>query len=283
MNPSIASRPPGLSRRTFLGLASAAVGLMRIRHASGSTSGRQRRADDPDLLSPFERLHLPRLRLPVVATNGAKVPVVVEMAHPMEPDHYITRIHVVNERDPVPSKGVFSFTPANGQAYLAFQARVDAGVSEVSVIADCTRHGRWSSTQSINIPDGRGGCAAPAPSRSTGDEILPPRIRIPEEVKRGQIRSGDIVDVQLEMRHPSRTGLIRQNGQWIQATEPFYLTEMEVLFGAERVSRFALTSALSDDPFITFRLRAQHEGLLRILLRNNRGQRFETTHQLRFT
>lgn len=286
MTGSVALRPPGLSRRGFLGLASAAGGWWvggGRRRAWGATPGRRLSAEDPNLLSPFERLHLPVLQLPVVTTNGAKVPVVVEMAHPMELGHYITSVHVVNERDPVPSKGVFHFTPANGQVYVAFQARLDQGVSEVSVTAECNLHGRWSSTRSINIPEGAGGCAgaAPLPGRTVGPEILPPRIRIPQLVKQGGIRAGEIIEIQLLIRHPNRTGLAGRNGKFVQISEPFYLQEMEVFYGPKRVSWFAMTSALSDDPFITFRLRVGREQPLRVLLTNSRGQQFEATHQIR--
>ncbi len=205
------------------------------------------------------------------------------MAHPMEPDHYITTVHVVNERDPVPSKGVFHFTPANGQVYLAFQARLDHGVSEVLVTAECNRHGRWSSSRAINIPEGAGGCAGTAslPGRTKGPEISPPVIRIPELVKRGRLQSDEIIHVQLKMRHPNRTGLVVRDGKFVQESGPFYLEELDVFYGGERVTRFAMTSALSDDPFITFKLRARREGPLRIVLANNRGQQFEATHQIR--
>lgn len=243
------------------------------------------RADDPDPLSPSEQLHVPLLKIPAFTSNGGKVPIVVEMRHPMEPDHYVTTLHVVNGRDPVPLKGVFHFTPANGQVYLAFQARMDQGVSEVLATAECNLHGPSSTARSIEIPSDAGGCAAPAPPlvRTGGDEILPPRIRIPELVKRGRIRRDEIIHVQLEMRHPSRTGLVRRNGKLVQESEPFYLTEMEVFYGDERVSRFGMTAALSDDPFITFKLRARREGLLRILLTNSRGKRFEATQPMRLS
>jgi len=186
----------------------------------------------------------------------------------MEPDHYITRLEVVNERDPIPSKGVFHFTPANGQVFLAFQARMNEGTSQVSVTAECTKHGRWSSTQSITVADGTGGCAsAPLPARTGGPDIHPPRIRIPQLVREGRIRRDALIDVQLAIRHPSRTGLAVRDGRFIQHSEPFYLAELEVFYGAERVSRFAMTPAISDDPFITFRLRADREESFRFLSR----------------
>lgn len=257
----------------------------RIRRAWGGPPVRRLSADDPALLSPFERQHVPVLQLPVVTTNGAKVPIVVEMTHPMTLDHYITSVHVVNERDPVPSKGVFHFTPVNGRVYLSFQARMDHGVSEVAVTAECNLHGLWSSSRSINIPEGAGGCAGKAPpvGRTSGEEIRPPVIRIPELVKRGRIRPDEIIHVQVKLRHPNRTGLMVRDGKFVQESEPFFLKDLEVFYGAERVSRFVMTSALSDDPFITFSLRARREEPLRVLLMNNRGQRFEATHEIRFS
>jgi len=289
MSGQAGSGPGGLSRRRVLGGAAAAVGLWADaggRRSWGASPSRRLAADDdPGWLSPFERVHVPGLRIPVVTANGAKVPVVVEMAHPMEPGHYVTAIQVANERDPVSSKGVFHFTPANGQAYLAFQARVDEGISEVAVTAECNLHGRWSSTRAINIAEGAGGCAAPVPPHgpAAGADTRPPRNRIPEPVRHRRIRAAEIIDVQLSTRHPSRTGLAGRNGKFLRIADPFYLQEMEVFYGTERVSRFAMTSALSDDPLITFRLRAAHEGPLRILLVNSRGQLFEATHPIRLT
>ncbi len=58
---------------------------------------------------------------------------------------------------------------------------------------------------------------------------------------------------------------------------------MNVFYGDEPISQFTLTSALSDNPFIAFRLRAHSEGLVRVVLTNNRGQRFEAAHPIRFS
>jgi sulfur-oxidizing protein SoxY len=148
------ARPPSLSRRSFLGLASVAVGGLWIPRALGADSGvRMLSGDDPAALSPLEREHLPLVRLPALTNNGAKVPIVVELDHPMTPEHYITTLQVTNRHDPVPSKGTFHLTPANGRAYLSFQARISGGVSEVVVTAECNRHGRWATRRAIEIPD----------------------------------------------------------------------------------------------------------------------------------
>jgi desulfoferrodoxin (superoxide reductase-like protein) len=216
-----------------------------------------------------------------VAGNGAKVPAVLEMTHPMEGDHSIAAVRVTNARDPVPSKGVFHFTTANGQVYLSYQIRLDAGPSEVSAEAECTRHGRWSAARAVSVVDGAGGCAASAaaPARSAGD-VRAPAIRIPELLKRGRLRPGEIALVQLVMRHPSRTGLARRDGRFVQESEPLYLKEIDVIYGGGRVCRFELTSALADDPFIGFKLRVWHPGLLQVVATNNLGQQFEAAEPI---
>jgi desulfoferrodoxin (superoxide reductase-like protein) len=271
-------RAPGLSRRRLLGLAAAAVGLLGERRRVGAgPPSRRLSAEDPRALSAFERLHFPAVRLPVMTANGDRVPITIEMSHPMEPGHHITRVTVVNERDPVPLKGVFELTPTSGLAHLAFQARIDEGASEVAVTAECNLHGAWTSTGTVRVADGAGGCSEPAPSkaRPASTEILPPRLRLPELVRTGRVRAGDVLEAQLLMRHPNRTGLVRRDGKFVAESAPFHLRELEVFYGEARVSRFLFTSALSDDPLITFRVRAGQGGLLRVLLVNTRGQRFE--------
>jgi desulfoferrodoxin (superoxide reductase-like protein) len=203
----------------------------------------------------------------------------------MTPAHHVTSVEVVNASDPIPSKGTFRFTPANGAVYVAFQARMNDGVSEVTVTVECNRHGRWATCRRISIPEDAGGCAgtAPPPGRTGDDDIHPPEIRIAELVQRGWIHRGEIIHPQLKIRHPSRTGLAERDGSFVQESEPLYLEEMEVWFGGERVSRFELTPAVSDDPFISFALLAAREGPLVVRLVNNRGRRFEAAHEIRFS
>lgn len=119
----------------------------------------------------------------------------------------------------------------------------------------------------------------PEPER----EIHPPELRITELVRDGHIHRDEIVHAQVKIRHPNRTGLAFRDGQFVRESAPFHLRELEVWYGARRVSRFALTPALSDDPFITFALRADREDPLEVRLVNNRGQRFVATHDVRFS
>lgn len=264
---------PVVSRRAFLGLAAAAAGLI------GERGVHRAWADQP---STLDGLHRPLLRVPAATSNGARVPVIVEVAHPMEREHHVGVLEVVNPRDPVPLKGRFHFTPANGRAYVAFQARLDEGPSTITAAAECSRHRRSTATASVTIAEGGGGCAGGAPplAQLGDDEIRPPVIRIPQLVAEGWIRAHEIIDVQVKTKHPNRTGLVVRDGRFVQDSEPFHLDEMEVFYDGERVSRFVLSAALSDNPLITFKLRTRPGATVRVTLTNTRGQRFEATHEL---
>jgi hypothetical protein len=259
-----------VSRRTFLHLAAAAAGLL--------TSPRPGRAD-----GDTTALHRPRLRLPATTSNGARVPVVVETTYALDPDHGPAVLEVVNRRDPVAAKGIFQFSSANGRAYVAFQARFDEGHSPVVATTGCSRHGRFTATTPLVVAAGGGGCAGGAPATPAGeDEIREPVIRIPKLVSEGTLQADDVIQVQVKIKHPNRTGLALREGRWVSESAPFHLSGLEVVYADEPVSRFTLTAALSDNPLITFLLRARHEGLVRVTLTNTRGQRFEATHPIRF-
>ena len=111
---------------------------------------------DPDNPSPLEKEHMIDFRLPKIAEDGANVPVEVSMNHPMEPDHYIKSFQILIFDDPIVSKGVYHFTPANGQAYIYTQIRMDGGDKEVYVIAECSKHGKWVGKGTLKVS--LGGC-----------------------------------------------------------------------------------------------------------------------------
>jgi len=111
---------------------------------------------DRESLTPFEKLHIPRIRMPDVVEDGANAPIIVSMDHPMEQDHYISSVQILDYHDPIIWKGTFSFTPDNGEVYLYTQLRIDSGESTVYVIAECTQHGKWVSEHNIDVAVG--GC-----------------------------------------------------------------------------------------------------------------------------
>src|SRR5437899_10381063 len=99
------------------------------------------------------REHRPMIDSPTLAEDPSAVPLQVSVNHPMEPEHFIRSIEITLDNDPVPYKGKFLFTPANGQALVAFAMRSGAG-GALKAVAECAKHGRFVANQEIRAVEG---------------------------------------------------------------------------------------------------------------------------------
>ena len=155
-------RAEGLTRRTLLKrivtvtpMLLAAQTFLSYEDIYAALPGIIQKPKDPANLTDFEKQHVPRLSLPPIAEDGAVVPAYVDVDHPMDPDHYIKTAEILFYKDPVPPKGVFHFTPANGAAFLSTQIRL--GISgQVVCIAECNKHGKWIGVADVKVTVG--GC-----------------------------------------------------------------------------------------------------------------------------
>lgn len=190
----------------------------------------------------------------------------------MEPDHFIKSIEVVLEKDPVPYKGKFLFTPANGRAWVAFQMRSGAG-GLVKAVAECSKHGRFVATRELLVVEG--GCTT-APEKAGRERMGNPMLRLPRTVK-----AGEIVEIRAKVNHNSHTGLALKNGKFVREAPEFYVERMLVYLNDQKVCEFQMTSAVSPNPLIRFPLKATRTGTLRVLFVNNEGQRWEVSQLLR--
>ena len=153
-----------LTRRRFLRYASvggiavpmfATTVIPSVAHGAAKDSIFQLPAD-PGNLTDMEKMHIPKITLPPVVDDGSQAPIVVAVDHPMEPDHYIKNIQIMNFNDPVVIKGKFYFTPVNGEVYLGTQIRLAGGEAKVWVIAECNQHGKWAASKDTKVA--AGGC-----------------------------------------------------------------------------------------------------------------------------
>jgi len=218
----------------------------------------------------LEREHRPAIDSPTLSEDPSAVPLRVSVSHPMEPNHFIRSIEIRLDNDPVPYKGKFFFTPANGQAAIALSMRSGAG-GLLKVTAECSRHGRFISTKETRVADG--GCAGPPDT--TRDRLGNPRIRLPEA-----IRVGDIVQVRAKVDHNSYTGLVLKSGKYVREAPEFYIKQMLVFLDDQQVSEFQMTSAVSANPLIRFPLQVIRSGTLRVVFTNSEGQRWEAAQRI---
>jgi sulfur-oxidizing protein SoxY len=65
-----------------------------------------------------------KLDVPLIAENGAVVPVAVEVNAPMTPQSYVKSIYVVADKNRIPIVTRVSLTPDSGQAYMGANIRL---------------------------------------------------------------------------------------------------------------------------------------------------------------
>ena len=111
---------------------------------------------DINNLTEIEKIHVPKVTLPPVVEDGNQAPIVVRIAHPMEENHYIKSIQILNFKDPVVIKGQCFFTPMSGEAYFGTQIRLAGGESRVWVVSECNRHGKYATYKDVKVA--AGGC-----------------------------------------------------------------------------------------------------------------------------
>jgi desulfoferrodoxin (superoxide reductase-like protein) len=211
------------------------------------------------------------LDAPKLAEDPTAVPVRISVDHPMERDHFIQSVEVILEADPVPHKGTYRFSPGNGQARIAFPMRSGTG-GVLKAIATCNRHGRFVGTREVRV--GGDGCAVESdgPRARAGN----PRIRV-----MGTPKLGDVVEVAVKLDHETDTGFRLKDAKYVRARPEFFVREMQVFLGRERISEFRLTSALGSNAIVRFPVRLTAAAPLRVVIVNSEGRRWEATEPIR--
>lgn len=109
----------------------------------------------------------------------------------------------------------------------------------------------------------------------------PARLRLPRRIVKGEV-----IRVQAKVRHPSRTGL-RMIDEHRFAPDPdnpaVYIRFLEVFYGETKVAWYEMSSALSDDPIVTFPLKATREAPVRVVFTSSEGKTYEAAAPLTFT
>ncbi len=76
-----------------------------------------------------------KLEIPLIAENGAVVPVSVEVASPMTPQNYVKAIYIVADKNRIPIVTRASLAPEAGQAFIGANIRLGE-TGDVRAIAE---------------------------------------------------------------------------------------------------------------------------------------------------
>ena len=96
------------------------------------------------------------------------------------------------------------------------------------------------------------------------EKIRPPRMRLARRIKKG-----DIIKIKVKFNHPSFTGLGRADPESVlsfnRANPITFIRNMLVYYDDELVTRFRMSSAISDDPLFSFKLKVDKEAFVKVV------------------
>jgi sulfur-oxidizing protein SoxY len=157
-----------LTRRAWLGLAALGAAVTAWRPWPARAQGYLANlAPEEPIAETMKRLFggrpikdgaaLITIAMPLIAEDGASVPIAVEVKSPMTPENHVKAIYILSEKNPRPLNVKIGLTPAAGQAYVATNLRL-ADSGPVRVVAEIGDGTLWIATRDVRVTVA--GCAA---------------------------------------------------------------------------------------------------------------------------
>ncbi|WP_245638644.1 quinoprotein dehydrogenase-associated SoxYZ-like carrier [Hydrogenophaga palleronii] len=198
---------------------------------------------------------------PAFADDAMNVPVMVDARALAQAGVPVARIRVVADRNPV--RHVLDFEPLRALPVLAFRLRLEQA-SPVRALVQ-TQDGQWH-VGGTWVQAAGGGCTVPGVTRADGSWS--------QTLNQVQARFfNNVIDhsrrLRVRVMHPMDTGLVA-------GIPAFHLEQLALLDAAgEPWWRLALHEPVSENPLITFELPRQITGTLRLVGRDNNGNRID--------
>jgi sulfur-oxidizing protein SoxY len=93
--------------------------------------------------------------VPMIAENGAVVPVRIDVELPMTTDDYVRNIYVISDKNRRPLNAQFSLTPDSGKASVGTNIRL-ASTTDVRAIAETSKGVLYETKREVKVTVG--GC-----------------------------------------------------------------------------------------------------------------------------
>ena len=210
------------------------------------------------------------IKAPYRAEDAAVVPVSIHAKIPQTAEHYIKKLHVYLDKNPLPLVGVFEFTPQSGRADLAMRIRAD-GNTFFRVVTEMNDGKLFMSKSFIRA---LGGCSEPL--GASVDESLK-RMGKMKINTIGELELGQPNLVQLKISHPNITGLGASQRTGVRPP-PHFVTKLKINYAEKMIMRADLTFAISQDPSFRLFFIPYEQGKLTVEAVDSKNNRFKSTH-----
>ena len=209
------------------------------------------------------------LEAPARALDAATVPISISLPkREGMSSGRVAAVWILVDGNPSPLAGTFKFGPAADPRLLRTRVRVDQ-YTLIHAVAE-TEDGRLFATSSF--VKAAGGCSAPS---SKDPQVAMSRLGQMKVRLEGQALApkGETTMVNLLISHPNNNGM-----QMDQVSRHFipprYIQDLTVRYGDELVLSVNADISLSEDPVITFGLRANGPGPLQVDMQDSTQAEF---------
>jgi sulfur-oxidizing protein SoxY len=197
------------------------------------------------------------IKAPYTAEDATIVPISIHAKIPQTADHYIKKIHIFVDKNPLPLVGIFELTPHSGKADLAMRIRVD-DFSYVRAIAEMNSGELYMAKSFVRA---KGACSAPPPASMEESMKLLGSMKMNSI---GDVELGQPNLMQLKIRHPNITGMAPLKIGSRVMPPPHFVKELEVDFNGEPVLKAQLTFSVSMDPAFRFYFVPDKPGIMTV-------------------
>ena len=207
---------------------------------------------------------------PYRAHDAATVPLHIKQA--TTSSERITRMTIVVDENPAPIVAEFELDPGIGHLDMETRVRVDQ-YSNIRVIAETEGGKTYMSGRFVKAS---GGCSAPALKDMDAALASAGKMRLKVFDAKAEGASTARKQAQVMIRHPNYSGM--QRNQLTQLFIPaFFVSELEVYQGDERLFRMEGGISISEDPVFRFSYIPNGAGEFRVLAKDTDGNVFEQT------
>lgn len=101
------------------------------------------------------------------------------------------------------------------------------------------------------------------------------RVRLPEK-----IRAGEVVTVRALVTHPMEA-MAYKDGKLVEKSYNF-IHKVEATYNGRKVFEATITQAVSQNPFVSFQVKADEPGVVKIVFHDTQGKTYEGQAEIKF-
>ena len=206
------------------------------------------------------------------AFDSARVPVTLRALLDQNKEHYIQKLYLIVDKNPVPIAGTFTFEPNDGWQTIDTELRINE-YTDMRVVAEMNNGDLHMDSRFIKAV---GGCSAPPSSYDRSDQS---QFGVFEASITNLLDPKVPALARIRIVHPNASGM--QFDQFSRTYIPaHYIHTMSAEFNGNPLFHLETNFSLSQDPVLGFNFEPKENGELKLSAIDSKQQTFEKTWRI---